>query len=234
MTLLPGWHPIALSKDLSPGRSAGTRLFGKEYCIWRDDKGAAHVWEDRCPHRGMRLSFGFVRGGAIACLYHGWQYDAQGQCRFIPAHPKLDVPSSIRVGTFPCRERLGMVWMSTDQEGAAPSDLPIEDREVTGLRSLYVDCGPSTVMERLAPQSESLATTVALFAIKIDGATMFAGLQPFHDTKTALHIVLPGGPQLHDKVGRLAAVIETEELRRRLEGAALPPAAAVAAHEVSS
>jgi nitrite reductase/ring-hydroxylating ferredoxin subunit len=234
MTLFGGWHPIALSKDLGPGRSAGTRLFDKEYCIWRDADGVAHVWEDRCPHRGMRLSFGFVRGSAIACLYHGWQYDAQGQCRFIPAHPKLDVPSTISVATFPCRERLGMVWMNIDQEGAAPSDPPVEDREVTALRSLYIDRAPAAVTQSLTTQSENLLTSVALFAIKVDGATMIAGLQPFHETKTALHIVLPGGPQLHSEVARYAAAIHTEQLRRHFEGTARPPAAHVTVHEAPS
>ena len=65
--------------------------------MWRDSDGVAHVWEDRCPHRGMRLSLGFVRGDQIACLYHGWRYDAAGQCRYIPAHPQLTPPETIRV-----------------------------------------------------------------------------------------------------------------------------------------
>jgi nitrite reductase/ring-hydroxylating ferredoxin subunit len=232
MTL--SWHPIALSKDLGAGRSTGTRLFDKEYCVWRDADGVAHVWEDRCPHRGMRLSFGFVRGSAIACLYHGWQYDAQGQCRFIPAHPKLDVPSTIRVATFHCRERLGMVWMNIDQGDAAPPDLPIEDHEVTALRSLYIDCTPAAVTQSLTTQSESLGATVALFAIKIDGAIMIAGLQPFGETKTALHIVLPGGQQLHGGAARYAAAIQTEQLRRHLEEGPHLPASPAAAHEASS
>jgi nitrite reductase/ring-hydroxylating ferredoxin subunit len=242
MTSFGNWHPIALSKDLAPGRSTGTRLFDKEYCIWRDTDGVAHVWEDRCPHRGMRLSFGFVRGSAIACLYHGWQYDARGQCRFIPAHPKLDVPSTIRVATFPCRERLGMVWMNIDQtkldqESGAPSDLPIEDHDVTALRSLYIDCAPAAVTRSLTTQSESLVTTVALFAIKIDGATMIAGLQPFQETKSALHIVLPGGRQLHDGAARYAAAIQTEQLRRDLEDMPPlppPPAPPARSHEALS
>ena len=108
------WYCVAVSEGLEPGTSAGTRLFDKEIVVWRDSNGAAHAWEDRCPHRGMRLSFGFVRGDRIACLYHGWQYDAGGQCRHIPAHPDLKVPDTIRTTAYPCRERLAMVWIYSE------------------------------------------------------------------------------------------------------------------------
>ena len=117
-----GWYPVALADDIEPGTSAGTRLFGRELVVWRDGTGRSHVWEDRCPHRGMRLSFGLVRGDHIACLYHGWQFDAAGRCRAIPAHPKLDVPASIAVERFPSAERLGFVWAfpGADAGGTAP------------------------------------------------------------------------------------------------------------------
>ncbi|RVC56037.1 Rieske (2Fe-2S) protein, partial [Mesorhizobium sp. M00.F.Ca.ET.038.03.1.1] len=92
MTTAGVWHPVALSASIEPGSSAGTHIDGKEFVVWRDNRGAPHVWEDRCPHRGMKLSFGFVRGDHIACLYHGWQYDTAGQCRYIPARPAQDEP----------------------------------------------------------------------------------------------------------------------------------------------
>ena len=68
MTSASPWIPVALSADIEAGTSAGTLVNGEERVVWRDDKGATHVWEDRCPHRGMRMSFGFVRGDHIACL----------------------------------------------------------------------------------------------------------------------------------------------------------------------
>src|ERR1700743_1738579 len=116
------WHPLGLSHSIGAGSSAGTRLLDRELVVWRDNSCVAHVWEDRCPHRGMRLSFGFVRGDRIACLYHGWQYDTHGQCRLIPAHPDLDVPPTIRVTTYPCSERLGMLWVYSDTTNETPLD----------------------------------------------------------------------------------------------------------------
>jgi phenylpropionate dioxygenase-like ring-hydroxylating dioxygenase large terminal subunit len=142
MTFGPAWYPVALSNGIEAGRSAGTRLFDQELCIWRDTDGMAHAWEDRCPHRGMRLSFGFVRGDRIACLYHGWQYDRLGQCRLIPAHPKLDVPATIRVAKYSCQERLGMLWVYSDREASTPSVPALDERDVTPVRSLTLSVRP--------------------------------------------------------------------------------------------
>lgn len=71
---MTNWVPIALGKDVPAGTTRSAMLEDRALVIWRGADGEAHVWEDRCPHRGMRLSFGFVRENALNCLYHGWQY----------------------------------------------------------------------------------------------------------------------------------------------------------------
>ena len=75
---------------------------GPEVAIWRDGSGAVHVWQDRCPHRGMRLSFGFVRGDELSCLYHGWRYGADGA---VPLHPRASRPDAAEDDL---RERLSL------------------------------------------------------------------------------------------------------------------------------
>ncbi|BCH56454.1 Rieske 2Fe-2S domain-containing protein [Agrobacterium vitis] len=138
MSIETAWVPVALSSSIEPGTSAGAVVDGAEIVVWRDAKGAAHVWEDRCPHRGMRMSFGFVRGDHIACLYHGWSYDTAGQCTHIPAHPDLEVPKTIRVTTYAAEERDGVIWAALADRADVAS---IPDLGVgLSVRSLYADC----------------------------------------------------------------------------------------------
>ena len=80
-------HAIALCDSIQPGGVHPIQLQDVELVLWRDYAGQAHVWHDRCPHRGMRLSFGFVKENRLTCLYHGWEYGSDGGCRKIPAHP---------------------------------------------------------------------------------------------------------------------------------------------------
>ncbi|KAA3518421.1 Rieske (2Fe-2S) protein [Agrobacterium vitis] len=138
MSIETVWVPVALSSSIEPGTSAGAVVDGAEIVVWRDAKGAVHVWEDRCPHRGMRMSFGFVRGDHIACLYHGWSYDTAGQCTHIPAHPDLEVPKTIRVTTYAAEERDGVIWAALADRADVAS---IPDLGVgLSVRSLYADC----------------------------------------------------------------------------------------------
>ncbi|MEM6382436.1 MAG: Rieske 2Fe-2S domain-containing protein [Pseudomonadota bacterium] len=156
---------VALSRDLPHSTSIGTRVNGIEYVVWRDASGVAHIWDDRCPHRGMKMSLGFVRGDAIACLYHGWEYATDGQCRKIPAHPDLDVPKTIRIGTHPVAERSGKIWLGFDDVPQWPTH-----QETNPVRSLYVAAPVRTTDLKTLP----------------DGAS--AALQPVSDGETMLHI----------------------------------------------
>jgi nitrite reductase/ring-hydroxylating ferredoxin subunit len=241
MSLGADWYCVAVSEGLEPGTSAGTRLFDKEIVVWRDSDGAAHAWEDRCPHRGMRLSFGFVRGDRIACLYHGWQYDAAGRCRYIPAHPDLKVPETICVTTYACRERLGMVWVYSELESGALPDLPSERPRVTPVRSIYIDRAPSAVLESLIaadfPPFPSNATearpvvarSASLLSLTFGGVELLAAVQPVGEVKTALHLAIAGRQEDWRGSGQKKVAQWAEELRRDLETQSPAPVATVKA-----
>ena len=187
------WHPVALSGDIETATSAGFRLGGQELVVWRDDNGQAHVWEDRCPHRGMRLSFGFVRGDHLACLYHGWQYDRTGRCRYVPAHPDLDVPATITVQVFRTREWAGIVWVSLGVD--AVQDEAIDDIAATAIRSVYLDGSLASTASAMVERGLGAATDVKqlgqnLCLVKSGAHQMLAALQPVSATRTGIHVVL--------------------------------------------
>ena len=212
----PGWIPVALSADIDPGTAAGTRVDQAELVVWRDASKAIHVWEDRCPHRGMRLSFGFVRGDHLACLYHGWQFDGVAQCQMIPAHPALRVPSTIRATPYAAIERLGIIWVCISEPDTAS---PIDAASV-GVRSLDLQVDASSVMQAL-PQwpppvacASQLQRHDRLMIFGTGTARLAVAVQPLAPGQTMLHLSLLGGgePSL------LLAVSEwAEQLRDRLE-----------------
>lgn len=216
MTSASPWIPVALSADIEAGTSAGTLVNGEERVVWRDDKGAIHVWEDRCPHRGMRMSFGFVRGDHIACLYHGWRYDTGGQCRYIPAHPDLDVPQTIKVPTFAATERAGVIWMAP--EGADAAELSTLPETAEAVRSLFLELPTSAALLAVtaAPPEgyRPLPSETGRVTLQGNDVTILIAAQLRDDGRTALHITVSGNTSA---TIRRDLTLWATDLRNRLE-----------------
>jgi nitrite reductase/ring-hydroxylating ferredoxin subunit len=226
MSFGDNWHPVGLSHSLEAGSSAGTRLFGNELVIWRDTSGLAHVWEDRCPHRGMKLSFGFVRGDHIACLYHGWQYDRGGYCQYIPAHPDLDVPKTFKVPVYLTKEHSGMIWTTLSEN---PADAPEDRRDTLPLRSLYLDCARDTAITALGAvslmpfASQGQADTIVhrvtetLYEVSSGQDGLLIGVQAVTDNRTALHLAICGEREHYEGSGQRHFLDWALRLRHTIE-----------------
>ena len=221
---LAHWLPVALSRDIEPSSSAGLDVDGCELVVWRDSAGQAHVWEDRCPHRGMRLSFGFVRGDHIACLYHGWQYDAAGQCRHIPAHPALEVPQTIRVPRFGLREAAGLIWISAGDDMQFP--LAWEAIVADPVQSLAVEAPLGDLVAALSGEGWAGDGRIGTLDCTQSGR-LILGLHPAGARKTILHVLLQDDAARGDRTGRQrAAAGFAQALRDRIETAAVGSAVA--------
>ncbi|SNS85104.1 Phenylpropionate dioxygenase, large terminal subunit [Noviherbaspirillum humi] len=139
--LLNDWHPVAASALLQPGQLHTAHLLGEEIVLWRGADGKLRAWDDRCPHRGARLSLGALRDDRVVCAYHGWQFDVEGQCRLMPAHPQDTPPKNARTLAYRVQEAYGLVWACI---GEPRYDLlPFDEYGDERLRKVV--CGPYPV-----------------------------------------------------------------------------------------
>jgi phenylpropionate dioxygenase-like ring-hydroxylating dioxygenase large terminal subunit len=106
------WYAALESREVRPGRPVGVTRFGERLVLWRDSRGQVACLRDACAHRGAALSGGKVCGDRVACPFHGFEYDASGACRLIPANGRDVIPpSATRVDGYPAREAHGFVWL---------------------------------------------------------------------------------------------------------------------------
>jgi phenylpropionate dioxygenase-like ring-hydroxylating dioxygenase large terminal subunit len=96
------WYALTAARNVGATPLALERL-GERLVLWRDAHGTVHVQEDRCPHRGARLSQGRVNDGTIVCSYHGIAIDADGRIASVPALPGCPIEGRLAVRT--CRRR---------------------------------------------------------------------------------------------------------------------------------
>lgn len=147
---LTAWHPVASSSDLPHRHVFHGKLLGRELAVWRADDHFVNVWENRCRHRGLRLSIGVNDGRELMCQYHGWRYASRtAGCTYIPAHPADAPAQTICARVFPAVERYGLVWSGDDPRGE-PSVTILDEGAPFVLRSIWVDAPADLVVEHLA------------------------------------------------------------------------------------
>jgi phenylpropionate dioxygenase-like ring-hydroxylating dioxygenase large terminal subunit len=118
------WYPVMPLEQLQAGPQSFT-LLGEPLVLWLDSGGAPSAVRDRCCHRTAKLSLGQVNNGCIQCPYHGWQFNAAGECVHVP---QLDaekaIPATYRVDAFQCTSRYGYVWVCLEDPIA---EIPVID-----------------------------------------------------------------------------------------------------------
>lgn len=146
------WFPIASSSDLPTRHVYQAQLLGREFAVWRADDGFVNVWENRCLHRGVRLSIGINDGRELRCQYHGWRYaNRTAGCTYIPAHPADAPAQTICNNTYPTQEAYGLIWTGEKAQG----DVPVLDGydTCTVLRPIPLNAPREMVVEALGKYS---------------------------------------------------------------------------------
>lgn len=120
------WHPVLPSWGVRNTPVGITRL-GDNLVLWRDADGQVHALEDRCPHRGARLSLGRNFGDRIGCCYHGVEVNGTGTVVSVPAQADCPMEGQACVRSYPAREVAGaiFVYFGDDAHREPPAlDLP--------------------------------------------------------------------------------------------------------------
>lgn len=126
------WYPVAFSSHIT-SKPKEVRLLGERIMIIRDG-GKVYALRNRCPHRGVPLSYGTQQfPGTISCAYHGWTFDLDtgDLCAVITDGPQSPICGKVTQPTYDVEERLAMVWIFVGDGEEAP---PIDDQLPEELR----------------------------------------------------------------------------------------------------
>jgi phenylpropionate dioxygenase-like ring-hydroxylating dioxygenase large terminal subunit len=232
------WTPVLLSRRLKK-RPVAVKIAGEKVVLFRDAQGQPAALLDRCPHRGVALSLGKVRGSCLECPFHGWQFDAQGQNRHVPLNPDAK-RERLFARAFPVRELGDLLWLYT---GAAPATEPNVPEVLTdGRVRTYVErtwsCHWTRAMENMLdsphlpfvhrttigrPMAKKMTAHSKMVTSwedtpwggrqrsNLDGDTNLAFLEFHRPNMMSLHIPIPG-----KRLTIAALVIPVDERTTRL------------------
>jgi len=108
------WLPAVLSEELPEPDCEPVRLMllSEEMVAFRDSSGRAGVLERACPHRLADMWFGRNENNGLACAYHGWKFDVDGNCMDMPTETaESGFKHKVKMRSYPVQEFGGVVWI---------------------------------------------------------------------------------------------------------------------------
>lgn len=137
------WQPVRLSADLPRGTAQSVVVMGEQFTLYRGAGGRAVLTQPGCAHRQTLLSVGTVEEDSIRCMFHGWLFGPDGQCREAPGQ-SASLVARMRIRSYPTHEEYGVVFAYLG-EGEPPRFPDIEgfsNKHGRDMMSALVrDCG---------------------------------------------------------------------------------------------
>ena len=103
------WYVAAWDHELIDARLLARTILEKPVVLYKGESGRAVALDNRCAHRGAKLSNGRLEGDCVRCMYHGLKFDPSGRCVQIPGQD--NVPARLGVRSYPVVERQHLVWI---------------------------------------------------------------------------------------------------------------------------
>ena len=172
------WYPVARSHEVKAGKTHAVSFAGLPIVLVRGKAERVFALEDRCAHRQVPLHLGEVGVDGIKCSYHGWTYDAAGNCISVPyLDHAADRPNKVRA--YPCRETYGLIFIFPgDAERSATVTFPeIPSSRDPAYKTRYlsrrVNCHYTFMHENLMDMNHQFLHRRLMGGIK----TIFVGMR---------------------------------------------------------
>lgn len=106
------WIPALRSEALDAGGDPQrVELLCEKYVAFRGHDGKVGFLYEACPHRGVSLALGRNENNRLTCIFHGWSFDADGNCTRMPTEKDQSFCQKVKGQGFPVREGGGIVWV---------------------------------------------------------------------------------------------------------------------------
>jgi phenylpropionate dioxygenase-like ring-hydroxylating dioxygenase large terminal subunit len=107
-----------------PGTYCTKTVMGRSILLTRSGQGTVRAFDNVCLHRQSRIADGCGAARRLACPYHAWTYDLDGNLVGVPG--KEGFPGtrseSARLTELPAAECAGFLWISLQRD--ATLDIP--------------------------------------------------------------------------------------------------------------
>jgi 5,5'-dehydrodivanillate O-demethylase len=159
------WHPIAASSQLAKPGTRPVRILGENLVLYRDLRGKLGLIEPHCAHRRASMIYGIPAECGLRCAYHGWVYDASGQCVEQPfeelANPSSQYKKTIAMKAYPVEELGGLIfaYLGPEPRPLLPRwEALVIDGAYREIGFAVIDCNWLQTVENAGDYSHAVST----------------------------------------------------------------------------
>jgi 3-ketosteroid 9alpha-monooxygenase subunit A len=128
-----GWYFFATSAHIKKNKIYTFNYFGTSFVCYRDSKNKVNVLDAHCAHLGAHLGVGGkIVNDLIVCPFHGWKYNAAGECVEIPYCKQI--PKRARVKNYRVQEINSNIYFYIEHVQDDKNQLdPLESNKVISV-----------------------------------------------------------------------------------------------------
>ncbi|MBA3661053.1 MAG: Rieske (2Fe-2S) protein [Gammaproteobacteria bacterium] len=169
---LQGWYYFTASAQIKKNKVYTFNYFDTSFVCYRDSKNSINVFDAYCPHLGAHLGVGGkIVNDLLVCPFHGWKYNATGQCVEISYCKKI--PKRAKLQSYPVQEMNSLVFVYLDREDVnAKAKLESRDIDLLSLKKFSIKDFLTTRMKNHELQ-KIIEKAKTLFSFKPIGSGIF-------------------------------------------------------------
>src|SRR5690348_8200450 len=114
------WYMAGWDHEVMDGKLLERRILDQPVVFYRGESGQIVALDNRCCHRGAKLSQGRIEGDCVRCMYHGLKFDPTGKCVQIPGQDRI--PPQLGVKSYPLVEKQHCMWIWMGDPALADPD----------------------------------------------------------------------------------------------------------------
>jgi phenylpropionate dioxygenase-like ring-hydroxylating dioxygenase large terminal subunit len=104
------WFKVCKSKDLKD-KPLSKKINGIPIVFFRGKEGKVGALLDRCPHRNIPMSKGWVENENLVCRHHGWHFNTEGVCTKVAQLKVLQEDKDRNAVPFTSVEQDGVIYV---------------------------------------------------------------------------------------------------------------------------
>jgi phenylpropionate dioxygenase-like ring-hydroxylating dioxygenase large terminal subunit len=120
------WYIACFENEIRRQPIQKRKIVGEEIVVFRNQSGTVTALEDRCCHRNVHLSEGYLKGNHLKCGYHGWEFNDEGKCVHIPMLEQQNkIPVAACVKKYPLQLKHHIYWVYIgDESKMSEAEIP--------------------------------------------------------------------------------------------------------------